>query len=101
MPGRPLPLMRRVAQLLLAILLLAPLVAGAHVHGFGHDASPTCSVCTIAKHAPAVVGPAAATALVVYRPLALPALRLEAGCAGGCLRPSGRAPPFLRADRLA
>jgi hypothetical protein len=100
MPGRPLPLMRRVAQLVLAVLLLAPLLAGAHVHGFGHDASPACSVCTIAKHAPAVVGTPVATAPIVYRPLALAALPLEARCVGRCWRPSGRAPPFVLAGRV-
>jgi len=30
MPGRPLPLMRRVVQLVLAVVLVAPLLAGAH-----------------------------------------------------------------------
>ena len=100
MPGRPLPLMRRLAQLALAVMLLAPLLAGAHVHGFGHDASPACSVCTIAKHAPAVVGPIVATATVVYRPLALPAPPLQPDRVGRCWRPSGRAPPPRLAGRI-
>ena len=92
--------MRRVAQLALAVVLVAPLLAGAHVHGFGHDASPACSVCTIAKHAPAVVGPIIVTASVTYRPLALPAPPLETVRAGRCWRPSGRAPPSILAGQV-
>jgi hypothetical protein len=85
--------MRHVVQLALAVLLLAPLATGAHVHGAGADLSPACGVCTVAKHAPAVVGAGTPTLATAY--VALPALTapLAPACAERCRHPAGRAPP--------
>jgi hypothetical protein len=100
MPGRPHRLLRRLAQLALTVLLLAPLVAGAHVHGFGTEASPACGVCTVAKHAPAVVGPTVLAAAITYRTLATVHVPLAPSCAGRCWRPAGRAPPAAPSRQL-
>jgi hypothetical protein len=101
MPGRPLPMMRRVAHLALALLLVAPLLAGAHVHRLSDHSSPACSVCTVAKHAPAVIGSVAEALSVAYRPHAVVAAPAAAPSTGSCRRPAGRAPPYLLPVQLA
>lgn len=96
MPGRPHRLMRHTAQLVLALVLLAPVVAAAHVHGFGAEtASAACSVCTVAKHAPAVV--AAGTLVAGTAPQVHVASSVLPAPArtGRCWRPAGRAPPAV------
>jgi|SRR5688572_10942237 hypothetical protein len=84
---------RRLVGLALALLLLAPLVAGAHVHGVGADPSAACSVCTIVKHVPAMVGAASGVATAAFRAEGLLDAPAAAPAHGECRRPAGRAPP--------
>ena len=100
MPGRALGRMRRVAQIALAVLVLAPLLAGAHVHGFDRDASPACSVCTVAKHAPAVVAPVVSAVTIAYRPVTAAVIPAVRPCIGRCWRPAGRAPPSVLSSQF-
>jgi hypothetical protein len=90
---RPQRATRRFARLALALLLLAPLVGAAHVHGFGADASPACGVCTVAKHAPAVVATRAAVTLASVAAECVAAAPAAPLVSGRCWRPAGRAPP--------
>lgn len=84
---------RRLSGLALALLLLAPLVAGAHVHGPGADSSPACGVCTIVKHVPAMVGAASGVATAAFRTEGVLDGPSAAPVQGECRRPAGRAPP--------
>jgi hypothetical protein len=93
------PLLRRLAQLALALVLVLPIVSSAHAHGFASDAQSSCHVCTVAKHAPAVCTPSAAIAM----PLGLARVVDEAPVvherSGRCWRPAGRAPPRSSSTR--
>jgi hypothetical protein len=87
------PLLRRLAQLTLALVLVLPIVSSAHAHGFGTDARPTCDVCTVAKHAPAVVAPSVAIAMPLALASVVDAAPVLSERPGRCWRPAGRAPP--------
>jgi hypothetical protein len=90
---KPQRLMRRLAQIALALVLLAPVVAGTHVHGFGTEASPACGVCTVAKHAPGVVGESISVATSVLSTQRIVPTPADPVVSGQCWRPGGRAPP--------
>jgi len=93
------PLLRRLAQLALALVLVLPIVSSTHTHGIGAAAQPSCDVCSVAKHAPAVVG--GSVTLATPLPLAgcVADAPVECERAGRCWRPAGRAPPPSAATR--
>ena len=85
----------RVVRLAFAALVVLPLVAGAHFHGFAPDAARSCGLCAVVKHAPAMAAPAlAALPSVLHAGRVAEAPPPPLGTGKGW-RSTGRAPPAL------
>jgi hypothetical protein len=90
----------RVVRVLLALVVVVPLLLGAHVHGAHGAGTNPCATCvlahhtpasptiTVALHAPLVSAPAPAVEIVARATQSATSIR------------SGRAPPALDAPRF-
>ena len=85
---------RRLAALLLVVVMLVPVAASAHRHDPVRSKQP-CATCVVAHHSPAVGSPVLAPITPTRLVLATNVRSVTVVLTRAAQRPTGRAPPTL------